>query len=402
MDDLPYMEILFRNVETKEIKRFKLDHSFFDSPEQVRIILSGEEYKLLSTKSPEQVRIEKAIVNFGTKEFLKLAKQYPEYGTSSKNLTLPPDIRSKIMTILDRPGYKTLRRAINKDPKVMDHILRSFAYFISTTRAVDALVNEAKSRREDDVYLVDYTKRNHKLVQMLMNKINPVTKGDLKAVYERISKDVDLDDRRPLGVEQLLNAMSPLTTVLERYKNKMESLSDDQVLYSNVDDPSMEQLWNELYTASLATNDNLESLLEQCSNKSQMFSEMKEDKHQYHTTRVLELHERIVNLYMNTFQQTNHDPDHQRKNQEKFVVALKQYISDISTWGCDFACDRRPLSGFLTKMLELQYDTVFFYLEQRGSDENWIFNLINAISTHITYLKKSLVGELPQQKKTAQ
>lgn len=402
MQDFQHAEVIFRNVDTKETKRFKIDHSFYDSPEQIRIILSGEEYKLLSTKSPEQLRIEKAIVHFGEKEFLKIAKWYPEYGTSSKNLTLPPDIRSKIIALLDRPGYKTLRRAVNKDPKVLENILRAFVYFISTTRAVDALLNESKTRREDTVYLIDYTKRNQKLIQMIMDRQHPVTKGDLKRVYEQISKDVELDDRRPLGVEQLLNAMSPLTTVLERYKSKMESLPDEQVLYADTEDPLIKQLWNELYAGSLATNENLESLLEQCNNKSTMFSEMLEDKHHYHTEKVLKLHEGIVDLYTSTIRQSSQDPDHQREAQEKFAVALKRYVSDISNWGCDFVCDRRPLSPFLTKMLELQYDTVFFYLEQRSSDENWIFNLITALSTHITYLKKSLAGELPQQKKSAQ
>ena len=45
-------------------------------------------------------------------------------------------------------------------------------------------------------------------------------------------------------------------------------------------------------------------------------------------------------------------------------------------------------------MLELQYDTVFFYLEQRTKDEQWILHLVEAISKHIPYLERALSGEL--------
>ena len=402
MQDLQYLDVIFKNKDTKETKHFKLDHSFFESTDQLRVILGGEEYKLLSTKSPEQLRIEKAIVSFGEREFLKLAKQYPEYGSSSKHLTLPSDIERKIMNLLELPRYKTLRRAVNKDSKVMNNILRTFAYFISTTRTVDALVNESKARRLDDVYLIDYTKRNQKFVQLIMNRLDPVTKNDLKTVYEQISKDVDIDDRRPLGVEHLLNAMSPLTTVLENYKTISTDMDPDTKLYSNSDDPAVMQYWNELYTAALTTNDNLESLLEGCYSRSNMFSEMEEDKLHYHTRKILDLHKEIVSKHNESFQQVLQHPENKNELQEKFVVSLKKYISDVSTWGYDFVCDRRPLDTFFVKMLELQYDTVFFYLEQRTSNESWIFNLMETVSTHIKYLEKALAGELPIQKSSAQ
>lgn len=399
MQEMPHEDMILRNAETKISKTIHLDPGFYDSPEQIRVILGGEEFKLLSTKSPEQIRIENAITTFGTKEFTKLAKEYPQYGTSSQYMTLPPDLGSKILRLLERPCYKTLRRAVHKNQEVLDHIIRTFVCYISTTRTVDALVEEAKSRRLDDVYLFDYTKRNMKLLEILTDREHPHQKKELQEVFESISKDVEMDDRRPIGVEQLLNAMSTLTTTLARHKTQLEQYPKESMLYENPNqDEALTALWEDLYQASCSTKTSLETFLLECQKKSEQFAQMTEDKLHYHTTRILGLHKWFVERFQMIFTKSKESQEANNLAQEQFVSELKKYTSDVSIWGCDFVCDRRALSPFLTKMLELQYDTVFYYLESRSKDEQWILHLVETISTHIPYLEKALKGELPQQK----
>ena len=156
MDDAPRDVLVLYNKTTKESKEVPLDFGFCNDPEDLLIRFGGDEYKLVSTKSPEQLRLEKQITTFGTQEFPKLAKRFPEFGTSSTHMKFSSEISDALQERLDRPGYKTIRRAIAKDQQIFTRICHAFAQYISATRAVEALQKELKERRLDEVYMLDY------------------------------------------------------------------------------------------------------------------------------------------------------------------------------------------------------------------------------------------------------
>lgn len=397
MDDAPRDVLVLYNKATKESKEVPLDFGFCNDPEDLLIRFGGDEYKLVSTKSPEQLRLEKQITTFGTQEFPKLAKRFPEFGTSSTHMKFSSEISDALRERLDRPGYKTIRRAIVKDQQIFTRICHAFAQYISATRAVEALQKELKERRLDEVYMLDYLKRYKKIMDLLVDKDHPPLRKQISDLFAEINKDIDMDARRPIGSSKVLELLSPFMSALQICKDDLNKVPMEDPFYAPGDeDEDRSAMWEAIHQASLATQTNLETYQVECEKRTQAFAEMKEDKLHYHTNKILELHKGLLKMHRDTFQHTKDDPSSIGEMQQKFVTYLKNYVADVSNWGCDFVCDRRPLSVFFTKMLELQYDTVFYYLEQRTKDEQWILHLVQAISEHIPYLEKALSGELQE------
>lgn len=395
MDDAPRDILVLYSKSTKESKEVQLDFGFCNEPEDLLIRFGGDEYKLVSTKSPEQLHLEKQITAFGVREFPKIAEQFPDFGTSSTHMKFTDDISLALRERLDRPGYKVVRRAIAKDQKVFTRICQAFAQYISATRTVEALQKELKERRRDPVYMLDYLKRYKEIMTLLINKENPPLRKYISDLFTEINKDIDMDNRRPIGSSKVLELLSPFMAVLQNYKDDLNKVSMEEKFYApGNEDEDRSNMWEAIYQASIATQTNLETYQMECEQKTQKFDEMKEDKLHYHTNRVLELHKGLLKTHQDTFLHTKDDPSSIGEMQQKFVTYLKGYVADISDWGCDFVCDTRPLSTFFTKMLELQYDTVFYYLEQRSKDEQWILHLVQAVSEHIPYLEKALNGQL--------
>lgn len=397
MEEAPRDILVLYNKTTKESKEVQLDFGFCNEPEDLLIRFGGDEYRLVSTKTPEQLRLEKQITTFGTQEFPRIAKKFPEFGTSSTNMKFTDEIRMTLQERLDRPAYKAVRRAVAKDPQIFTRICHAFAQYISATRTVEALQKELRERRQDPVYMLDYLKRYKAIMALLVDRDHPPLRKRISDLFAEINKDIDMDDRRPIGSSKVLELLSPFMSALQNYKDDLNKVPMEDTFYAPGDeDEDRTAMWETIHQASLATQANLEDYQVGCEQQTQTFAEMTEDKLHYHTSKILELHKGLLKMHQDTFLHTKEDPSSVGEMQQKFVTYLKGYVADISNWGCDFVCDRRPLSVFFTKMLELQYDTVFYYLEQRSKDEQWILHLVQAISEHIPYLEKALTGELQE------
>ena len=395
MEEAPRDTLVLYNKTSKESKEIQLDFGFCNDPEDLLIRFGGDEYKLVSTKTPEQLRLEKQITTFGTQEFPRVAKQFPEFGTSSEHMKFTQEIRIALQERLERPAYKTIRRAIAKDAQILTRICHAFAQYISATRTVEALQKEMRVRRRDSVYMLDYLKRYKEIMMLLVDREHPPLRRRISDLFAEINKDIDMDDRRPIGSSKVLELLSPFMSALQNYKDDLNKVPMEDTFYAPGDeDEDRVAMWEAIYQASLSAQTNLETYQVGCEQQTQTFAEMKEDKLHYHTSKILELHKGLLNMHQTTFTHTKENPSSIGEMQQKFVTYLKGYVADVSNWGCDFVCDRRPLSVFFTKMLELQYDTVFYYLEQRSKDEQWILHLVQAISEHIPYLEKAMTGEL--------
>ena len=68
MEEAPRDILVLYNKTTKESKEVQLDFGFCNEPEDLLIRFGGDEYRLVSTKTPEQLRLEKQITTFGTQE----------------------------------------------------------------------------------------------------------------------------------------------------------------------------------------------------------------------------------------------------------------------------------------------------------------------------------------------
>lgn len=395
IEEAPRESIVLYNKTTKQSTTVHVDMGFCNDADDILVRIGGDEYKLVSTKTPEQIRLEKNIVTFGTQEFPRIAKKFPEFGSSSQHMKFTENIRACLQEHLQRSHYKTIRIAIEKDPQVFTRICHAFAQYISATRTVDAILEEAKSRRLDEVYMLDYLKRYLKIMNLLVDRDHPPLRQTISDMFAEINKDIDIDDRRPIGSSKVLELLSPFMGALQRYKDQMNQVPMEEHFYeTGNEDEDRSAMWEAVYQASCSAKTNLEDYQVVCEQRTQAFAEMKEDKLHYHTKRIVDLHKNLLRQYQESFASSQKNPDNLMQAQETFVSALKRYTADIAGWGCEFACDRRPLHSFYTKMLELQYDTVFFYLEQRTKDEQWILHLVEAISKHIPYLERALSGEL--------
>ena len=395
MEEAPQDTLVLYNKQSKASKEVILDFGFCDDPGNLLIRIGGDEYKLVSTKTQEEIRLEKQITTFGTQEFPKVAQRFPKFGTSSENMIFTDEIRHALQERLDRPGYKMIRRAILKDQAIFTRICHAFAHYVAATRTVDALLQEAKQRRLDEVYMIDYLKRYLLIMNELADREHPPLRKTISDQFAVINKDIDIDDRRPIGSSKILELLGPFMSALQQYKDQMNQVPMESKFYE-VDNQTedLNDMWEAIHKASRTAKTDLENYQIYCEQRTQTFSEMKEDKLIYHTKRIFDLHNGLLEKYNTAQTHITGAPDEMQEAQETFVKYLKKYVSDVAEWGETFVCDRRPLSAFFTKMLELQYDTVFYYVERRSKDEQWILHLIQAIQAHHPYLEKAIRGEL--------
>ncbi len=385
-------QLILVNKETKQQLKFSVDPNFYTSADQLIVSIGGETYKLVTTKTQEQLKLEKAIVNFGSIEFPKLSKRYPDYGSSSAHLKLPPTLKDDISRILDKPAYKVIRRHIHKDEDILTRLVQSFAQYTAVTKTVEVLNKEAEGRRLDDVYLIDYAKRYLAIMDRFVDTATPPTKGEISKMFESINADLDIDKRRPIGSAKVLSLLSPFMGVISKNAELINKL-DKEVKYY---DPAMvdyQELWNSLLEVSKTTKTGIEDWLVSADQRRQTYAEMTEEKFHYHATKAVKLHKSILEKYNNSIKLSEEDPDKLHELQQQFIQDLNVYINDIENYGCEVMYDRRTIEDKLQKALELQYDVVFYFYERRQNDPNWIAKMLHEVSQHIPFLLRAIEGK---------
>ena len=81
------MEMTISNFRNQKSVNVELPDDFADDVNDIRIVYGLDQYKLVSTKSEEDKKREKAAVEFGEEAYNDLYAQYPNFGKEGDNVT---------------------------------------------------------------------------------------------------------------------------------------------------------------------------------------------------------------------------------------------------------------------------------------------------------------------------
>lgn len=384
--------IYFFNTETQKQIDVKYEPFFFDNINKVRVVVNGEKYKLVSTKPAKQQKLEKLLIDFGEREFPRIANKYPEFGKVNSDPTLPEGVRGELLHLLNKKQYRYIKQAVREDNTLVDRLLQAFVQFVVSTRTIKSMDEDLVTRRLDTVYLLDYLKRYMNLISTLCDHSNPPTKKTIGTMFDAINNDISIDNRRPLGRERIINSLEPLMSFIKQNKKAFDDMKLEDVYFEYKG--LSEEDWKKFEDVLYASGNRLTDLINFCNCHSEIFAGSEEPKLQYHTKAILKLHKGILEKYSELLRGNYKDKDDTLKAQTKFVEHLHTYVDNVIDWGVMYVCDRRPIEPFYNKMLELQYDNVFYFIENQSKDENWIVGLMKSIGEFVPYLQKAVDGTL--------
>lgn len=213
------MEIAIEHKQSKKHQVFELDGCFEEVPvEELTVHIGLDTYKLVTTKSDEELDLEKRMQFFEDSEFSKMAMNHQEFGVipadDPKHAELLKDIESEMVEkVKSSDALKDKYEKSDDKVKFIRRLMMKFADYIAMIRGMESYMENAKERQTHKCFPIDYCNR---VMDVMRNIMNDKYKNidDFNKDYSLIFQDAQMDKRPNVGLPNIIMALESFTVYM--------------------------------------------------------------------------------------------------------------------------------------------------------------------------------------------
>ena len=395
------MQIVIFNMRDQSSHPIEIEDGICNHPEDLRLICGGSVYKLTSTVSDEVTKLNKLRVDFETKEFEKLFQKF-NFKTKEE---VPKDFLDQFIKELeDEERQKQYPEFFNsiKDNKEATYKTLSTHYltFMFMTNRYNQMVEENAKLRTNPSFFLDFTNRYAKVFK-IENYYNKLTLKQISEALDDLHKQMDIDDRRHAGYDQLLKGVSSIGTAIPKLLSKDV---DNTPLINTVIDFGNEKFgskFKEFDVVFRMVSDYYEKLPERVKSNTKAIRKLNEDPVKAYLTGLKNTVARFLmstDKYLKDASRIENDDQNQLKIvRDAYIEEIKVYYETLDYIYGAFDADDVKFEEPIKKQFDALWESSMYYKSSQEGD--WFLTLARLLYKSFREIFASVLepGDLPDE-----
>jgi hypothetical protein len=187
-------------------------------PEDLVVHLGLDTYTLTTTKTKEELDLERRVEFFQEKEFPGLMDLFPEFGEvqsdPEKHMELIKSVQDKLEErVMESETLKEHYSSLKNKEAFIKDMMMSFAQQVAVVKGIEAHARDAEIRRTHKCFPLDYSNRIMDVMRKILNdKYKDL--DTLNKEFSSVFQDATVDTRPKVGMLRMLVGLEEFTKFL--------------------------------------------------------------------------------------------------------------------------------------------------------------------------------------------
>ena len=250
------MEMTITNFAKQKSINIELPDEMTENIEELRFIIGLEQFKLVSTKTEEDKKREKAAVDFGEEVYDGIYAKYPDFGKEGCKTT-KEDMVAIIKEELNKRKEKYSVLLNDKNPDlILSSLVTAYSNYCTVRARMEQEDKMIEETKLDDNVFFDYIKRFKKAFQ------DAKCIKDMHESIVKLHQYAGIDKRELFGYTFIFDCINPFFAKIKEIETELDGMKPkvalkDHAMYSD------ESYWNDIAMQSVVKESigNLDALI---------------------------------------------------------------------------------------------------------------------------------------------